>query len=140
MELKKAIYGEKPDLVDFEGKKVRVNFDAEKKYVTDENTQDGETATERTVWEAYAVRVAQPVSRDAIVNAIVTAAYPSDRMQAIINNHFMNLATTADGNELDEDEQAHEAEYDEMQTWRKHAKEVAKEALEAYLEKIQERG
>ena len=39
-------------------------------------------------------------------------------MQAIINNHL-----------LDPTDEEHEAEFNEMQAWRKHAKEVADHVL-----------
>ncbi len=71
-----------------------------------------------------------------MVDAVVSAAYPSDRMQAIINNHFLNLATIADGGELDNDELAHEEEYTAMQEWRKKAKTVAANAMTEYLANI----
>lgn len=56
---------------------------------------------------------------DAIVAAIVTAEYPSDRMQAVVNNY---LAQPEDA--------AIKAEFDEMQDWRAYAKSVARKCLE----------
>lgn len=121
MELRKTIYSAMPSLVEYEGAVARINFDVEEKTVTSEamNADTDSKAEERTVWEGYAVRVMQPVTRDKVIDAIVTAAYPSDVMQAVINNHL-----------LDESDDEHLAEWTEMQAWRKHAKEVADEVVE----------
>lgn len=56
---------------------------------------------------------------DAIVAALVTAEYPRDKMDAIVNNY---LADPTDGNTVEE--------MLEMQNWRVSAKIIAKEALE----------
>ncbi len=53
-----------------------------------------------------------------LVAAIVQSRYPSDDMQAIINNHLLE-----DGNS------EHEAEWNAMQAWRAKAKSMAKEIL-----------
>ena len=82
------------------------------------------------------MRIEQPLERDKVIDAIVSAAYPSDKMQAIINNHLVNLATLADGGKLDEDELSHEEEYKAMQEWRKKAKIVASDVMESYLSNI----
>lgn len=55
---------------------------------------------------------------DAIVSALVTAEYPRDRMDAIVNNY---LADPTNDNAIEE--------MLEMQSWRKAAKQIAKEAL-----------
>ena len=55
---------------------------------------------------------------DTIVSALVNAVYPSDRMQAVQNNYLAEPG--------DEDIKA---EFDEMQSWRKTAKETAKRLL-----------
>ena len=54
-----------------------------------------------------------------IVNALVEGRYPSDKMQAILNNCISNLF---DAGNL--------AEYKALQEWRKKAKQYAREALE----------
>ncbi len=119
MEMRKTVYSVKPSLVNYEGAVARINFDVEEKTVTDTNASDDAKASEeRTVWEGYTVRVSQPVTRDKVIDAIVTEAYPRDVMQAIINNHL-----------LDESDEEHLAEWNEMQAWRKHAKEVANEVM-----------
>ena len=45
----------------------------------------------RKAYAAHVVRISQPVSRDKVIDAIVTAVYPTDKMQAIINNHLPKL-------------------------------------------------
>ena len=69
----------------------------------------------------YSVSV--PMTRwnyDGIVNALITAQYPNDRMQAVINNYL--LATREDGTEVVE-------EFLEMQEWRSMCKSTAKSVL-----------
>lgn len=134
MELVKSIFDNAPKTVEYEGKNIRINFDVDVAELPSGGT-DNEDA-KRTAFSAYVVRVEQPLERDKVIDAIVSAAYPSDKMQAIINNHLVNLATIADGGKLDEDELAHEEEYKAMQEWRKKAKVVASDVMEAYLSNI----
>ena len=89
--------------------------------------------TTRMAYAAHVVRIEQPVERGKVIDAIVTAVYPTDKMQAIINNHFANLAKIADGKKLDADDEEHEAEYDAMQEWRTKAKAVAKDVIDNYI-------
>lgn len=134
MELVKSIFDNAPKTVEYEGKNIRINFDVDTAELPCSGT-DNEDA-KRTAFSAYVVRVEQPLERDKVIDAIVSAGYPSDKMQAIINNHLVNLATLADGGKLDEDELAHEEEYKAMQEWRKKAKSVAGDVMEAYLSNI----
>lgn len=130
----KSIFDNAPKTVEYEGKNIRINFDVDIAELSSGGT-DNEDA-KRTAFSAYVVRVEQPLERDKVIDAIVSAAYPSDKMQAIINNHFVNLATLADGGKLDEDELSHEEEYKAMQEWRKKAKSVASDVMESYLSNI----
>lgn len=134
MELVKSIFDNTPKTLEREGKNIRINFDVDVAELPSGGT-DNEDA-KRTAFSAYVVRVEQPLERDKVIDAIVSAAYPSDKMQAIINNHLVNLATIADGGKLDEDELAHEEEYKAMQEWRKKAKSVAGDVMETYLSNI----
>ena len=52
------------------------------------------------------------------VSAIINDKYNNNDMQAIINNHL-----------LEPEDEEHEAQYQAMQEWRKHAKEIAKQVL-----------
>lgn len=134
MELVKSIFDNAPKTVEREGKNIRINFDVDVAELPIGDTDNEEL--KRTAFSAYVVRVEQPLEREKVIDAIVSAAYPSDKMQAIINNHLVNLATLADGGKLDEDELAHEEEYKAMQEWRKKAKSVAGDVMEAYLSNI----
>lgn len=143
MELVKSIFDNAPKTVEYEGKYVRINFDIDVTEVSLGNTDNvddsngkSKTAATRSAFSAYVVRVAHPLERDKVIDAIVSAGYPSDKMQAIINNHLVNLATLADGGKLDNDELAHEEEYNAMQEWRKKAKTVASEVMKIYLSNI----
>ena len=55
---------------------------------------------------------------DSIVNAIVSKEYPSDKMQAIINNYL-----------LDQSNEDTTKEFNDMQAFRKKAKDWAKDLL-----------
>ncbi len=134
MELVKSIFDNAPKTVEYEGKNIRINFDVDVAELPSGGTDNKDA--KRTAFSAYVVRVEQPLERDKVIDAIVSAAYPSDKMQAIINNHLVNLATLADGGKLDEDELSHEEEYKAMQEWRKKAKSVASDVMESYLSNI----
>lgn len=145
MELVKSIFDNAPKTVEYEGKYVRINFDIDVTEVSLGNTENDnvgdskdkkKTVATRSAFSAYVVRVAHPLERDKVIDAIVSAGYPSDKMQAIINNHLVNLATLADGGKLDNDELAHEEEYNDMQEWRKKAKTVASEVMKIHLSNI----
>lgn len=145
MELVKSIFDNAPKTVEYEGKNVRINFDIDVTEVSlgnTENDSEGDskdkkkTVATRSAFSAYVVRVAHPLERGKVIDAIVSAAYPSDKMQAIINNHFANLAKIADGKKLDADDDEHEAEYNAMQEWRTKAKTVASEVMNIYLSNV----
>ena len=133
MEIRKSTFDYSPSLIEYEGNTVRINFDVEKIELENSiGSSEGKKAT-RMAYAAHVVRIEQPVERGKVIDAIVTAVYPTDKMQAIINNHFANLAKIADGKKLDADDEEHEAEYDAMQEWRTKAKAVAKNVLEEYI-------
>lgn len=125
MMTKKYTFDSVPSLVENEGKTILVRFVEEERKVEVEGK-------EMTVYEGYSIRISQPLSKDKIVDAIITGRYPTDKMQALINNHFANLAKIADGKPLDADDKEHEAEYNAMQEWRTKAKETAKQVLAEY--------
>ena len=134
MEIKKSTFDYLPDLIEYEGNVVRINFDVEQIELA--NNMDGNEGKKasRKAYAAHVVRISQPVTRDKVIDAIVSEAYPTDKMQAIINNHFVNLGVIADGGTLkDADELAHEEEYVAMQEWRKKAKSVASDVMAELL-------
>lgn len=145
MNTKKYTFDALPSLLENEGKTILVRFGAEeRKVVVNDGTMGasggddgvavasevgGEAKVQtKTVFDCYSVRIEQPISKDKIVDAIVSHVYPSDKMQAIINNHLLD-------SEDDEDYETHEAEYKEMQALRKQAKQVAKQVIAEYTEK-----
>ena len=134
MEIKKSTFDYLPGLIEYEGNVVRINFDVEQiELANNMDSNEGKKAS-RKAYAAHVVRISQPVSRDKVIDAIVSEAYPTDKMQAIINNHFANLGVIADGGMLtDADELAHEEEYVAMQEWRKKAKSVASDVMAELL-------
>lgn len=124
------IYKERPEMLYFEGNVIRICFNIKEieQPVSDSMLEsEGKTAKAdkdtEMVYSVCQVRIPQPIGYDTIVNAIISAAYPADKMQAIINNHL-----------LEADNAEHEQEFAEMQEWRKTAKSVAKEAMAYYVE------
>lgn len=135
MDIRKSTFDYSPSLIEYEGNVVRINFDVEQIELAN-NTESDDSKKEKTTrlaYSAYVVRIDQPVDRDKVVDAIISSAYPTDKMQAIINNHFANLAKIADGKKLDADDEEHEAEYDAMQEWRTKVKAVAKDVIDNYI-------
>ena len=53
-------------------------------------------------------------------------------VEAIVNNHFLNIAEWLDAKFTGSTESFVDAEYDEMQNWRKVCKRFAEEALQQY--------
>lgn len=133
MNIRKSTFDYSPSLIEYEGNFIRINFDVEQIELEKGMDSNEGKKTTRMAYAAHVVRIEQPVERDKVIDAIVTAVYPTDKMQAIINNHFANLAKIADGKKLDADDEEHEAEYDAMQEWRTKAKTVAKEVMEEYI-------
>ena len=129
MEIRKSTFDYLAGLIEYEGNVVRINFDVEQIELA--NNMDGNEGKKasRKAYAAHVVRIEQPVERDKVIDAIVSEAYPTDKMQAIINNHFANLGVLVDGGMLDADELAHEEEYVAMQEWRKKAKSVASDVM-----------
>ena len=129
MEIRKSTFDYLPGLIEYEGNVVRINFDVEQiELANSMDSKEGKKAS-RKAYAAHVVRIEQPVERDKVIDAIVSEAYPTDKMQAIINNHFANLGVLVDGGMLDADELAHEEEYVAMQEWRKQAKSVASDVM-----------
>nr|DAP02932.1 MAG TPA: hypothetical protein [Caudoviricetes sp.] len=135
MEIRKSTFDYSPSLIEYEGNVVRINFDVDQIELANNTESDNskKEKTTRLAYSAYVVRIEQPLERGKVVDAIVSSAYPTDKMQAIINNHFANLAKIADGKKLDADDEEHEAEYEAMQEWRTKAKAVATDVIDNYI-------
>ena len=137
MDIRKSTFDYSPSLIEYEGNYIRINFDVEQiELANGMDSGESKGKATRLAYAAHVVRIEQPVERGKVVDAIVSSAYPTDKMQAIINNHFANLAKIADGKKLDADDEEHEAEYNAMQEWRKKAKSVASDVMESYLSNI----
>ena len=90
MMTKKYTFDSVPSLVENEGKTILVRFVEEERKVEVEGK-------EMTVYDGYSIRISQPLNRDKIVDAIITGRSPTDKKQALINNHFATLAKIAAG-------------------------------------------
>lgn len=133
MEIRKSIFDYSPSLIEYEGNTIRINFDVEQIELDNGMDTNKGKRTTRMAYAAHVVRIEQPVERGKVVDAIVSSAYPTDKMQAIINNHFANLSKIADDKKLDADDEEHEAEYNAMQEWRTKAKAVATDVIDNYI-------
>ena len=130
MEIRKSTFDYSPSLIEYEGNYIRINFDVEQIELANGTDSNEIKNATRMAYAAHVVRIEQPVERGKVIDAIVTSVYPTDKMQAIINNHFANLGVVADvGTLKDADELAHEEEYVAMQEWRKKAKSVASDVM-----------
>lgn len=59
------------------------------------------------------------------VNKLITAKYPADKMQAVVNNYLLASESVE-----------YKAEWEEMQAWRMKAKEASMKAVEIYANEI----
>ena len=132
MEIRKSTFDYSPSLTEYEGNYIRINFDVEQIELANGTDSNEIKNATRMAYAAHVVRIEQPVERGKVIDAIVSAAYPADKMQAIINNHLFNLSAIADSQSLDDNEVEHENEYLAMQEWRKKAKEIALRVMEEY--------
>lgn len=117
--MKKNEFDNRPSLVSDESKNVLISFDIEavEKEIP---SMDGGEPVVREIFEANTVRVEKPVERSKVIDAIISAEYPNDKMQAVVNNY---LATPKDAER--------KAEFEAMQAWRVKAKQVADEVMAA---------
>lgn len=120
--MNKTTFSVKPELFVREGGRVlRINFDVEEEKVKGPQGND----EEYTQYKAYSVRVKMPLEYSDIVSSIVTAAYSDSEMQAIINNHLSDSGNTE-----------FKLEYEMMQFWRDHAKEIAKKVVDEFQQTL----
>lgn len=88
-----------------------INFDVEK-------LKKSEAVEERKYKYLSVTLPAGMYDRNTVISTIICNRYSNDEMQAIINNYLLDSS----------DEEA-VAEFDEMQHYRKHAKEIADKFL-----------
>lgn len=98
----------------------------EKKYCIDYLDSEGEM-----------ISISLPINewnKNVIVSCLIRSKYSQDTMEAIVNNHFLNIAEWIDKKISGSTEPFIDPEYDEMQRWRKVCKKLADEALQQYPE------
>lgn len=71
-------------------------------------------------------------NKSVIIDRLVRSKYSQDMVEAIVNNHFLNIAEWLDAKFAGSTESFVDVEYDEMQNWRKTCKRIAEEALQQY--------
>lgn len=81
------------------------------------NTNVVEVRVDWYEWDSYDIPLGK-WDYSGIVDTLVQNKYPIDKMQAVINNYL-----------LDPNDVFAVEEFNNMQAWRKEAKEIAKEAL-----------
>lgn len=70
--------------------------------------------------------------RSIIINKLIRNQFSQDQVEAIINNHFLNISEWLDKKFKDEDVTFEDPDYDKLQTWRKNCKDIADKALAKY--------
>lgn len=71
-------------------------------------------------------------NKSSIVNELVRSVYSQDHVEAIINNHFINIAKWLDKKFQGEEVEFVDEEYTKLQNWRQICKKIADEALAKY--------
>lgn len=105
-----------------EGAVVRLFFDIEPAPVMP--TVDGEEpSSPGDLYQCYNVDVPAPATYGAVVAAIVNDKYSADDTQALISN--FTEAKDADSEISDEKREEYISEWNEFQSWRAKAKEIA---------------
>jgi len=80
--MKKSTFDFKPQLVDYEGAVVRINFDVEKVTESFPSMGDGEPV-EREVFKACVVRVPQPLTVEAVKAALLAEGFSEIKANAV---------------------------------------------------------
>lgn len=71
-------------------------------------------------------------NRSEIVNSLIRTRYSQDRVEAIINNHFLAIGEWLEKKLAGSSEPFVDPDYDELQEWRQICKQWAEEALAKY--------
>lgn len=71
-------------------------------------------------------------SKSIIIDKLIRNQYSQDKVEAIINNHFLNISEWLDKKFKGEEVEFEDPEYDALQNWRKQCKVIANEALTKY--------
>ena len=92
----------------------------------DENTQ-----------ESILVKLPTGVyDKSSIINILIREKYKQDQVEAIINNHFLNIANWLDKKFAGEDVTFEDPEYDKLQAWRADSKVYAAMIVDAIKDLI----
>ena len=73
-------------------------------------------------------------NRSDIISALIRTRYSQDQVEAIINNHFLNIGEWLDKKLAGENEEFIDEDYNRLQEWRSICKQWANEAIEKYPE------
>lgn len=71
-------------------------------------------------------------NRNIITDRLIRSKYSQDMVEAIINNHFLNISEWLDAKFAGSSDSFVDEDYDKMQAWRKTCKKLADEALQIY--------
>lgn len=69
--------------------------------------------------------------KSTIINELIRNKYSQDQVEAIINNHFLNISEWLDKKFKGEEVEFEDKEYDKLQAWRKDSKVYANMIIEA---------
>lgn len=72
------------------------------------------------------------INKPRIINDIIRARYSQADVEAIINNHFLNISEWLDSKLSGEEVIFEDADYQELQEWRALAKEIANYVIDNY--------
>lgn len=75
-------------------------------------------------------------NRSVVIDALIRSKYSQDHVEAIINNHFLNISEWLDLKFKGEDVTFEDVEYNEFQRWRKRCKTLADEVFSMYPEVV----
>lgn len=72
------------------------------------------------------------INKPRIINDIIRARYSQADVEAIINNHFLNISKWLDSKLSGEEIIFEDVDYQELQDWRAMAKEIANYVIDNY--------
>ena len=73
-------------------------------------------------------------NKSVIVNSLIRQKFSQDHVEAIVNNHFLNIGGWLDARLAGSTDKFVDIEYDELQEWRQVCKQIAVDALIQYPE------
>ena len=91
MEIKKEQFDQQPSLVEFEGSKIRINFDIEESTVEVSNN-DAEEPETRVIYLAHVVRVEHPLTLEVIKAAVMAEGFDEYKSEEVAAAALLSLA------------------------------------------------